>query len=307
MSYEYKGNYKTGIRYRKNREDGENYRWQYNDGSEFEGNYYADEYWKDRRTTDILRAYSKVRFWRINDLDAGLLFFGQYGSYLTVPVNKISPSEPSLREEEKEFIIEANPYINYKFKGGYLDVGLLLELSGMNMQKVRTKWNSVSRANQSGVLRSSSPYMGWSQSWESFSKGGEWFFATGLESYSSINIYKRLALLTRLTYLRKFTFTNKQYGKVDIPEGGTSFVFNQTHERNNYKNENWITGSLGLSYGWGPAQLFVTLQLPLAYLVKQKTELSEGNNVVFEHQKRNMWQVQEPTTMRILLVYALSR
>lgn len=305
LSYEYKGNYKTGIRYRRNQEDGDNYQWKYFEGSETAGNYYVDENWKDRRINELIRAYSKIRFWRIGNLDAGLLFFLQRAVHTEFPVNKIVESEPRSSERATEFVIETNPFFNYRFKGGYIDFGLLIELARTSMQNTSTRWNSVSRANQDDVLWSTSPYSGWSPSWENFSKGSEWFFATGLETYSSIAIYRRLSLLSRLTYLRKFTFMTKEYGQSEIPGGGTEYTFNQTHERNNYKNENWITGSLGFSYGWRQFQLFLTLQLPLAYFVKQETELNDNSKLLFEHEKRNMWQVQEPTTMRFLLVYAL--
>ncbi len=52
-------------------------------------------------------------------------------------------------------------------------------------------------------------------------------------------------------------------------------------------------------------QLFVISQLPLAYLIKQETRLRNSGGLLFEHEKRNLWQVQEPTATRLLLVYAL--
>jgi hypothetical protein len=177
-SYEYNGNYKTGIRYRRNREDGENYRWMYDEGSEYEGNYHIDQYWQDRKFGDLIRGYSKIRFWEIGNLDAGFLFFLQYASYATKAVNKITESDPASEEGEQEFIIETNPFFNYRFEGGYLDFGILLELSRTEMKNTRTRWNSVSRSDQKNVLWSTSPYMGWTTSWENFSKGSKWFFAT---------------------------------------------------------------------------------------------------------------------------------
>lgn len=307
LSYEHKGNYKTGLRYRRSREDGDNYRWQYFEGSDVQGQYYVDENWKDRKTNDFIRAYSKIRFWQFDNLDAGFLFLFQYGSHLETPVNKISPTEPLSEEREREFIIETNPFLNFRFKGGYLDFGLLLEISKTSMKNTRTRWNSVSHGNQKGVLWNTSPYSGWTPSWENFSKGSQWFFATGFESYSSIAIYKRLSLLAQITYFRKFTFTEKVYGESVIPEGGNSYTFHQSHERNDYNNEHWLTGSLGFSYGWGPMQFFATLQLPLAYLVKQETKLHKNEKLLFEHKKRDTWQVQEPATMRLLFVYAFGK
>jgi hypothetical protein len=220
-------------------------------------------------------------------------------------VNKLSESEPTSEQKEKEYIIETNPFLNFRTGRGYLDFGLLLELSRIGMENTQTRWNGVSQSLQSNVLWSTSPYQGWSPSWESYSKGSSWFFATGFEAYSSISVYKRLALLTRLTVLRKFTRVEKTYGTSEIPTGGTSYEFQQTHLRNDSKNETWMTGSFGFSYGWGPFQTFVTLQLPLAYLLKQNTELSDNNEVLFEHSQRNMWQVQEPIASRIMIVYAL--
>lgn len=307
VSYEYNGNYRSGIRYRSTREDGENYQWIYNDGSEFEGKYYIDQYWKDRRSGDLIRGYSAVKLLKIGSLDAGILFFLQHASYSAYEVNKRTESDPSSEESEKEYTVETNPFLNYNFKGGYLDFGLLLELSRTGMQNTRTRWNSVSQSDQKDVLWTTSPYFGWSPSWENFSKGSNLFLATGFEASSSIGIYRRLALLLRLEILRKYSFIKKAYGESKIPEGGDSYQFYQTHQRSNHKNETWMTGSFGLSYGWGPVQAFWTLQLPLAYLIEQKTKLSDSNSLLFEHSKKNMWQVQQPTTFQMLFVYAFTR
>ena len=202
--------------------------------------------------------------------------------------------------------METNPFLNYGFKGGYLDCGVLLELSRTGMRNSSTRWNGVSKSDQKDVLWSTAPSMGWSSSWESFSKGKEWFFATGWEANASIALYRRLAALLRVTTLRKYTWTEKLYGQTEIPEGGKSFAFQQTHRRNNFSNETWMTGSVGFSYGWGPFQTFFTLRLPMAYLIKQRTKLADGSGLLFEHAKRDMWQVQEPTTVRLMIVYALT-
>ena len=113
-----------------------------------------------------------------------------------------------------------------------------------------------------------------------------------------------ILLLARLTILKKYTFISKDYGKSEIPEGENIYVFHQTHERNDYKNETWMTGSIGLLFHWGSVTVFGTLQLPLAYLIEQRTKLSEGSRSMFEHTKKNMWQVQQPTPFEILFVYA---
>jgi hypothetical protein len=246
-----------------------------------------------------------VRFWQFGQLDLGVLLLLQYDKYSTTQVNKLAESEPTSIEGGKEYIIETNPWLNFKYGRGYLDFGLLLELSRTGMKNVQERWNSASGSIQPDVLWSTTPYNGWTPSWENFSKGDQWFFATGFEAYSSIDIYKRLALLSRLTVLRKFTSLEKIYGTSAIPPGGVSYEFQQTHVRNDSKNEAWMTGEIGFSFGFGPFQTFATLQLPLAYLLKQKTELSDANEVLFEHEQKNMWQVQEPVTSRIMLVYGL--
>jgi hypothetical protein len=172
------------------------------------------------------------------------------------------------------------------------------------MRNTRTRWNNASSSDQTDVLWSTSPYYGWSPSWENFSRGSSWFFATGFETYSSVPVYKRFAIESRLTVLRKFTHTTKIYGQSEIPPGGYSYEFTQTHERSDSKNETWMTGSVGFSQGWRQMRLFVTLQLPLAYLIKQETKLSDPAQVLFEHNKKSMWQVQEPITTRLRLIYA---
>lgn len=304
-SFEVRGNYKSGIRYRTRREDGDNYKWKYDDGSEYEGAYYVDEQWMDRKSSSLLRGYSKVRFWKAGNLDMGILFFLQVDSSDKTRENKLVQSEPYSHEREGGFALEANPFFNYNSDRGYLDFGFLVEISRTGMENTRTRWNGVSGSDEEDVLWSTSPYMGWTPSWEDFSKGTRWFFATGLEAYSSINIYKRLSVQSRLTVLKKYTYTTKIYGESNIPEGGTSYEFEKSHERNDYRNETWMTGAIGLTNGWGPVQVLVDMQFPLAYLLKQRTRLSDNQDVLFEHQENSMWQVQEPIAFRVLLVYAL--
>ena len=175
----------------------------------------------------------------------------------------------------------------------------------------RERWNSSRNYKSLNVLRLgegdivSLLTQGWSPSWENFSRGSTLFFATGFEAYSSVGVYKRLAIQSRLLVLRKFTRIEKIYGDSEIPSGGSSFEFTQTHQRNDSKNEAWMTGSVGFSYGLGPVQALVSLELPIAYLIKQKTELQGNDGLLFEHDKKSMWQVQEPITSRIMLVYSL--
>jgi hypothetical protein len=304
-SFELKGNYKSGIRYRNRVDNGDTYKWKYDEGSEYDGDYYVDEQWMDRKTSKLLRGYSKVRFYTVRGMDLGLLFFLQIDSATQARVNKLVESDPTSSENAGGFALEANPFFNYHYGRGYLDFGLLLEVSRTGMRNTRTRWNSVSGADEKDVLWSTSPYMGWSPYWEDFSKGSTWFFATGFEAYSSTGIYRRLSLQTKLTVLRKYTYTTKVYGESVIPDGGSSYEFVESHERNDYRNETWMTGSIGIMYGRGPVQALVDLQMPLAYLIKQSTKLGDNEKVLFEHAENSMWQVQEPVALRLMLVYAL--
>ncbi|MFC1572110.1 hypothetical protein ACFL6M_00780 [Candidatus Eisenbacteria bacterium] len=304
-SFEHSGDYKTGVRYRRRTEDGDNYRWRYDDGSQFTGDYHADPHWKDRKTSRLLRAYSKARFWESGSLDAGILFFAQRVVDEKSEINKVIESDPTWRERQGQWASEMNPYLNYLFRGGYLDCGLLFEVARTSLTNSEMRWNEISHSDQRDVLWSTSPHLGWSSSWERFSKGTEWFVATGGEVGSSITVYKQLAALTRLTILRKYTWTEKQYGKSLIPEGASQFQFQRTHERNNFARETWMTGAVGLSYDFGSCRTFLTLQLPVAYLVTRKTGLADNTELLFEHEQRQMWQVQEPTSLRLFLVYSL--
>jgi hypothetical protein len=127
------------------------------------------------------------------------------------------------------------------------------------MKNTQTRWNSASGSDQKDVLWSATPYSGWTTSSENFSKGSEWFIATGLEADTAIPLFRRLSAILRLTILRKFTWTDNIYGQSEIPPGGESCQFQQTHK----------------------------------------------DEQMFEHEKRNMWQVQEPTSLRLLVVYSL--
>jgi hypothetical protein len=302
MSYEYKGNYKTGIRYRRIRDDGDMYEWRYDEGSDFEGDYHVDSFWNHQKAMDLIRGYSKVRFWRIGSLDLGVLFFGEYASNPIRLLNKITTGDPALELLDKSFAVEMNPYFNYTFKRGYIDFGLLLEYSYAGMKNVSPRWNPMSQSEQKDVLWDSSPYSGWSPSWELFSEGSQWFFATGFESYSSINILTNLSLLARLTFIKKYAFIDKLYGTSEIPDGGNVYKFSQTHRRDTDTIETWMTGSVGIVYRLGPVIVFGTFQLPLAYLARKKTELRKDQELLFEYSLRNTWQVQQPTTIQILFV-----
>jgi hypothetical protein len=307
-SYEFNGNYKTGIRYRLINESGDDYYWQYDEGSLYNGDYSRNPDWRSKNVDQFIRAYSKVRFFEVGNLGAGILFFGQYGNDRRFDVNRVSNSEPNSQEIVRSFIVETNPFLNLKFEKGYIDFGLLIEEELSPMRNIHNVWNESTGGEEQGVLWDSSPYEGWSTSWESFSRGHELFFATGGETYTSINVYKRLSIQGGLTLLKKFTNLRKVYGNSYVPDEGGNYKFNKTHIRLDHRNETWMTGSLGLTYGFGPIQLISILQFPLSYLNKRETELSTvDDEILFDHERRNVWQVQQPASFRLIIVYALSK
>ena len=314
LSYEY-GDHKSAIRYRNRSERGQYFYWQSSvadtvPGSNFNGAYITDSRYEDEIADDLIRAYSKIRFWKIGDADLGLLFFLQYADRdkNTVSVKKDLDSEPLSSDAENEYTIEVNPWLNYRFGKSYFDFGVLLELSTTRMENSSPRWNGSMGATQNGVLRNSSPSVsGFSPSWESFSRGRYTFFATGFEGSTAINIAGRVSAVASVLLLRKYSFITKEYGSSEIPAGGKEYVFNGSHTRHDYKNETWMTGSVGLMYGWGPFQILATMQLPLAYLLEKNTELSDSRTTLVDLTQRNVWAVQEPVSFRLLLVFGLER
>jgi hypothetical protein len=107
--------------------------------------------------------------------------------------------------------------------------------------------------------------------------------------------------------LRKYSFITKEYGSSEIPAGGSNYVFHSSHIRDDYKNETWMTGSIGLVYGLGPVQTIFTMQLPLAYLLEKNTELTQNGTKQVDLTQRNVWAVQEPVSFRLLLIFGLER
>jgi hypothetical protein len=314
VSYEY-GDHKSAIRYRRRGEHGQKYYWRSNmadtiSGANFNGTYITDSRYEDEIADDLIRAYSKIRFWKLGDVDMGLLFFLQYADRdnNTVSTNKDLDSEPLSSDAENEYTLEVNPWLTYRFGKSYFDFGLLFELSTTGLQNTSPRWNGAVGATQNGVLRNSSASVsGFSPSWESFSRGRNTFFATGFEASTAINISGRFSALASLLLLRKYSFISKEYGSSVIPAGGKDYVFNPSHTRHDYKNETWMTGAVGFMYGMGPFQLLMTMHLPLAYLLEKNTELSDTNAKLVDLTQRNVWAVQEPVSFRLLLVVGLER
>jgi hypothetical protein len=314
LSYE-QGDHKSAIRYRRNREHGQHYTWQSSvadtvPGANFTGSYFTDNRYEDEIANDLFRAYSKIRFWKIGGADVGLLFFLQYADRdnRTVSTDRDPDSEPLSTDAENEYTLEVNPWLTYKFGKSYFDFGLLFELSTTAMENTSPRWNSAMGATQNGVIRNSSPYeSGFSPSWETFSQGRNTFFSMGFEASTAINISGRFSALASVLLLRRYSFITKEYGSSTIPSGGTEYTFNPSHTRHDYKNETWMTGSVGAMYGWGPIQLIATMQLPLAYLLEKNTELSDGSRTLLDLTQRNVWAVQEPVSFRLLLVFGLER
>ena len=314
LSYE-AGDHKSAIRYRRRGESGQNYYWRSNvadsiPGSNFNGTYITDSRYEDEIANDLIRAYSKVRYWKFGDLDMGLLYFLQYADNETntVSTNSALESEPLSSDAANEYTVEVNPWLNYKFGKSYFDFGLLFELSYTAMENTSPRWNGVMGAEQNGVLRDSYPSdNGFSPSWETFSKGHYFFFATGFEATSSIHLGGRFSVLASLLMLRKYSFVTKEYGSSDIPAGGDEYTFNVSHTRHDNKTETWMTGSIGIAYGWGPFQTIATMQLPLAWLLARNTELSDSNTQLVDLTQKNVWAVQEPISFRLLFVFGLER
>jgi hypothetical protein len=309
LSYEY-NEHKSAIRYRRRRERGQTFYWQGSlpdsiPGSNFSGTYITDERYEDEIADDLIRAYSKIRFWKIGDADLGLLFFLQYADRdnNTVSTNTDLESDPLSSDSENEYTIEVNPWLNYKFGKSYFDFGLLLEYSLTFMENTAPRWNGAIGASENGVIRNSSPSeRGFSTSWESFSKGTNSFFATGFEAISG-----RFFALGSLLLLRKYSFITKEYGRSDIPDGGNEYVFTASHTRDDYKNETWMTGSIGAALGWGPLQLLATMHFPLAYLLEKNTELTNSQTTFVDMTQRNVWAVQQPVSFRFLIIFGLER
>jgi hypothetical protein len=314
LSYEV-GDYKSGIRYRRNSQHGQYYYWRSNVAdslplADFNGTYVTDSRYEDKVADDLIRAYTKIRFWKIGDADAGLLFFLQYADRdkSTVSTNKAVDSEPLSNDAETEVTMEVNPWLTYKFGKSYFDFGILCELSTTALANTSPRWNSAVGATQNGVIRNSSPdESGFSPSWESFSRGRNTFFATGCEASMGINISGRFSALGSLLLVRKYSFITKEYGSSAVPAGGSEYEFNASHTRHDYKNETWMSGSIGISYGLGPAQIIASMQLPLAYLLLKSTDLSDNRAVLVDRTQRNVWAVQEPVSFRMLLVFGLER
>jgi len=107
--------------------------------------------------------------------------------------------------------------------------------------------------------------------------------------------------------LRKYSFITKEYGSSDIPDGGKEYAFSPSHTRHDYKNETWMSGSVGFSCGWGPMQILATMQLPLAYLLEKNTKLENSGSTLVDLTQRNVWAVQEPVSFRLLVVVGLER
>lgn len=314
LSYEIE-DHKSAIRYRTRKESGQTYFWKSSlpdsiPGAEFTGSYITDDRYEDEIADDLIRAYSKIRFWKIGDANLGLLFFLQYAdrNNNTVSTVEEANSEPLSSDSENEYTIEVNPWLNYNFGKSYFDFGLLFEFSLTDMANTSPRWNGEIGATENGVIRNSSPYeSGFSSSWESFSQGNYKFFATGFEASTAINISGRFFALASILLLRKYSFINKEYGSSDIPNGGNEYVFTASHTRDDYKNETWMTGSVGIAYGWGPLQLLATMHLPLAYLLEKNTELTDNSKTLVDLTQRNVWAVQEPVSFRFLVIFGLER
>lgn len=314
MSYEYK-EHKSAIRYRNRSERGQTYYWQSSipdslPNADFIGSYITDNRYEDEIADDLIRAYSKIKFWEIGDADLGLLFFLQYADRdnNTVSKNEEANSDPLSSDSENEYTLEVNPWLNYKFGKSYFDFGLLFELSTTSMENTSPRWNSAIGAIENGVIRNSSPYeSGFTPSWESFSQGTNTFFATGFEASTSINISGRFSALASVLLLRKYSFLTKEYGSSEIPDGGNKYVFNSSHTRDDYKNETWMSGYVGIAYGIGPVQMIATMHLPLAYLLEKNTNLTSSGQSLVDLTQRNVWAVQEPVSFRVMLIFGLER
>lgn len=308
ISYELNGNHKSALRYRSVSELGDNYNWNSTDTMGYTGSYTMDPDWQSKHTMNFIRGYSKVRYIKSDNLSAGLLYFGQYSRDESYRVNRISEGEPNYQDIINQYIIETNPWFNLKFDKGYLDFGLLLEVEYSAMKNIRNAWNETTGGEESDVIRNSTPYQGWSTSWENFSKGYDMFFATGGEAYASFDIYKRLSMQVGLTILKKYSYIRKEYGNSVVPEDEGPFDFVASHTRNDTRNETWMTGNAGITWGYGPVQFIGIMQFPLSYLNKRQTRLiEEPNDIQFEHDRRNVWQVQKPAAFRLLIVCGLSK
>jgi hypothetical protein len=129
-----------------------------------------DPDWMSKHAEYFIRAYSKARLSRQETWCRHPLF-GQYGRNRNFDVNRTSESEPNSQEIINTYIVETNPFFNFKFDKGYIDFGLLIEEEYSPMKNIHNAWNESTGSEEEGVLWNSSPYIGWTQPWNHSLKG----------------------------------------------------------------------------------------------------------------------------------------
>ncbi len=308
--------FKNGIRIRINKHTADTYRWEYNvlqeaTGTsaavydEYYGSYEVDPDWLTEKRYWMYRMYSKVSLVEDKNITMGILGFFEYDSDSSTDVGKRADLEESNWENSDFFALEANPFLNLKLKGGgYFDLGILFELAFSDTRNEYLRWNSNSNGNER-ILWNTSPYEGWSTSWERFSKSDYTFFATGFETSSAIPIVEDLHFVFSILTMMKYTNETKIYGTNELPTNSPSYQFKEEFKRENYKRETWLTGSFGLNYSFSNATAIFSVQMPLAYSIYQETKLynQENGDEIFNHEKETLFQVQQSVRFNFILVW----
>jgi hypothetical protein len=283
-----------GLRLRYSDLSGNTYAW--NDATV---SYQTNEAVKLEKRQGMIRGYSAFDLIKEKALTIGVLGFLEYDANRSAyqPRDTMGATTmPTSWKDESDYVLEANPYLNAVLgERSYLDFGLLLEGAYQRFDTKYARWSSA-LGSLVEAYQDSSPIHGWSQYWEGFSKNDQGFFATGFEAVYRLGITKEVSLTATTLSLLKLTGERKDYGSStgDPGEYASKFV------RSGYKRELWLTGSFGVNVLLGGVVSTIAVDLPLAYLLYQTTKLTDlaTSAVIFDHEKANVFQVQEPVKLR---------
>ncbi len=296
------GMFESAIRTRISRFLGDRYDW-----NAAQVKYVTDPNTQVSNEKNMIRAYSKMSFIREDPVNAGLLAFVEYDNNreAIIPRNAGSGFEPSSWFGKQGVFLECNPFLNLKIgKYGYLDIGVLAELGYEPSEYKVMRWSGVAGGNVE-TYANSTPYEGWTQYWESYSNDHLFFFATGFEASHGLPVMREISLLTSVLSQFKLTWDRKSYGDGGV--SGASATYAEHYYRWNFKRELWMTGSFGVMYRPGDSwNCTVLIQFPLAYLLYATTDLRDtGGTSLFNHEKSNLFQVQESFKIRANVSFKL--
>ena len=279
--------HKLGLRYRNFTQYAEEYEY-----DAVQDAYIRDSEWTQRKNEQLLRGYGFFKITNFGQTDFHIVGFAEADRGWTHYVG--GGSERLDCHYEKKAVFEVIPVLSTPIGPGFVRGGFDI-LWGWTGSSNTDIWD------QQRVYRQSYPVVGWSRDWETPGYSNGFVLANLIEVDMEYPIIKNPQITLRLELWRMYqiTWNTSHFGENE--QQGGSYVFQENAVREDTRKETWMSGLIGVWFGFGSMFGGLLVDMPITYHANLSTTVIDNDEgTLFSDNQNNFPAVQDPMRIRIM-------